>query len=229
MQNADQTYSQDLGGVTELLSGAFFIPFGRSTSHQLWSSSMVITPALRGLFGLRIDAAANTVYVDPHLPADWPTAAVKQLHVGDSICNLTFTREGPQLRARVATVSGKPVQLQTFHITDRANAGETLTFNPPAVEAAVPHLLPPLGSRTAQLKVLSQTEDTHSLTLELEAEAGTSADLIVRVNHSNLKLESVGATLGPTRADGLRSLRVVFPSGTGYRSQTVKLTWQPLP
>ena len=43
-QNADQTSTQDLGAITELLSGAFFQPFGRSTSHQLWSSAMVITP-----------------------------------------------------------------------------------------------------------------------------------------------------------------------------------------
>jgi hypothetical protein len=71
MQNADQTTTQDLGGVTELLSGAFFIPFGRSTSHQLWSSSMVITPALRGLFGIRIDAAMDAHFCPP-TPA--PTA-----------------------------------------------------------------------------------------------------------------------------------------------------------
>jgi hypothetical protein len=50
MENANLTRAQDLGAVTELLSGDFFVPFGRSTSHQLWSSAMVITPTLRGLF-----------------------------------------------------------------------------------------------------------------------------------------------------------------------------------
>ena len=52
MQNADLTWSQDLGAVTELPSGEFFRWFGRSTSHQLWSSAMVITPTVRGMFGL---------------------------------------------------------------------------------------------------------------------------------------------------------------------------------
>ena len=48
MQNAYLTWAQDLGAVTELLSGAYFVPFGRSSTHQLWSSAMVVTPVLRG-------------------------------------------------------------------------------------------------------------------------------------------------------------------------------------
>ncbi len=239
MQNADQTYSQDLGGVTELLSGAFFIPFGRSTSHQLWSSSMVITPALRGLFGLRIDAAANTLYVDPHLPADWHNASLRNLHVGDSICTLTFTREpaplGAVLRAHLITTSGKPMALSPESTpgqttmsavgssTNGPAIGDTVDLPLPAVEVAIPHGLPPQGSRTAQLKVLSQTEDAHSLTLEFEATS--TAELTVRPNRPNLKLQATGATLGALRSDGLQRLTVNFPSGTGYHQQTVKLTW----
>lgn len=223
MQNADQTTTQDLGGVTELLSGAFFIPFGRSTSHQLWSSSMVITSALRGLFGIRIDAATNTIYLDPHLPADWPAATIKQLHVGDSTCTLTLTRQGQQLKAHLETTSGKPALLKAELKTALATA-DTLSFPLPAVEVAIPHSLPPQGSRTAQLKVLSQTEDTHSLTLELEGNSGP-VDLSVRLNRPALNLKATGATLGSIRPDGLQNLTVNFPSGTGYQQQTVKLTW----
>ncbi|MGA2806890.1 MAG: amylo-alpha-1,6-glucosidase [Terracidiphilus sp.] len=68
MENANLTHAQDLGAVTELLSGDVFVPFGRSTSHQLWSSAMVITPTLRGLFGIDIDAQTKTITVNPHLP-----------------------------------------------------------------------------------------------------------------------------------------------------------------
>ena len=236
MQNADQTYSQDLGGVTELLSGAFFQPFGRSTSHQLWSSSMVITPALRGLFGIRIDAASNTIFLDPHLPADWPGAQVKLLHVGASICNLSYTREGPDLRVHAETVSGKPVLLQvdrsTTVIPGEAvilNAtpppSDTLRLPLPAVEIAIPHALPSLGSRTAQLKVLAQSEDAHSLTLDVEGEASTTANLQLRLNRPNLKPKATGATLNPTPMNGLQALTVTFGPGTGYQTQTVKLTW----
>ncbi len=70
MENANLTRAQDLGAVTELLSGDFFVPFGRSTSHQLWSSAMVITPTLRGLFGISINAQTKTITVNPHIPAE---------------------------------------------------------------------------------------------------------------------------------------------------------------
>ena len=243
MQNADQTYTQDLGGVTELLSGDFFQPFGRSTSHQLWSSSMAITPALRGLFGIRVDAQSTTVYLDPHLPADWPGAQVHQLHVGTSICNLAYTREGDGLKVSVETLSGSPVHLQ-IDTTDRAQArsstaairvtalnrakpsqSDTIRFPLPAVEVAIPHALPVPGSRTSQLKVLAQTETAHSITLELEAAAGTTSTLQIRLNHPGLKPQAAGASLNSIPANGLLPLTVTFRAGIGYQQQTVKLTW----
>ena len=228
MQNVDQTYTQDLGGVTELLSGDFFQPFGRSTSHQLWSSSMVITPALRGLFGIRVDAATNTIFLNPHLPADWPGAQIHQLHVGTSICNLVYTREGGGLRVHVEAVSGSPVHLQREKEPENRPVGlqsDTVRFNLPAIEIDIPHQLPSAGSRTGQLKVLSQYEDGRSATLELEAEAGTNAQLHIRQNHPNLKLKAAGAVLGDSLANGLTPLTVAFPPGTGYQTQTIKITW----
>ncbi len=81
MENANLTRAQDLGAATELLSGDFFVPFGRSTSHQLWSSAMVITPTLRGLFGISIDAQSKTITVNPHLPASWNSAEVRDLQL----------------------------------------------------------------------------------------------------------------------------------------------------
>ncbi|MGB6727095.1 MAG: hypothetical protein WBE74_14415, partial [Terracidiphilus sp.] len=69
MQNADMTWAQDPGNVTELLSGEFYQPLGRSTAHQLWSSAMVISPVVRGLFGLEWNVPQNTLTVTPHLPA----------------------------------------------------------------------------------------------------------------------------------------------------------------
>jgi glycogen debranching enzyme len=224
MQNADQTTSQDLGAVTELLSGAFFEPFGRSTSHQLWSSAMVLTPALRGLFGLQLDAAAKTVTLDPHLPADWPKAELNQLHVGDSVCSLTYTRDGADLKIHITTLSGAPVQLRS-DAKDSRVSGETLTLPLPPVEIAIPHGIPPLGSRTTQMKVLAQSGDARSMTLELEGEAATTAELGVRMNRPNLKLVAAGATLGATRGNGLRSLQVTFGPGTGYQRQKVTLSW----
>ena len=99
MENVNLTKAQDLGSVTELLSGDFFVPFGRSTSHQLWSSAMVITPVLRGLFGISIDAQTKTITVNPHLPAGWNHAEVQHLSLPGvaAPADLYFDRHGSHI------------------------------------------------------------------------------------------------------------------------------------
>ena len=221
MQNADLTTAQDLGAVTELLSGAFFQPFGRSTSHQLWSSAMVITPALQGLFGIDVDGAAHVVHLDPHLPADWPSAEIRTLHVGDSVANVRFERVGEEMTSSVETVAGPRVKLAL----KSASAAGRVSQRLPAVEVAIPHGLPLPGARTSQMKVLSQAATARSLTLELEAQGGSIVDLRMRRNRPGLRISTTGAAAGSPDRDGLMPLTVSFPAGTGYTAQTVVLSW----
>jgi glycogen debranching enzyme len=229
MQNADLTTAQDLGAVTELLSGAFFQPFGRSTSHQLWSSAMVITPALRGLFGVDIDGLSNSVYLDPHLPADWDHASVDRLHVGGSVCSLEYQREARRLVVKLSTLSGPAIRLASVVKDSRVLAdGSSVAFALPAVEVAVPHGLPLPGARTAQMKMLSEVAEAHSLKLELEAEAGATVELMIRRNMAKLNLHVDGGTMVDTAAGkgaGLEKLMVKFPQGTGYQQSVVTLSW----
>lgn len=227
MQNAELTTAQDLGAVTELLSGDYFIPFGRSTSHQLWSSAMVITPVLTGMFGIEADALTGTIRLDPHLPADWNEAEVERVHVGDSACTLHFERRGQTMIARATTIAGRPVRLVPGVAGARVmEDGAEVAFPLPAVEVAIPHGLPLPGARTTQMKVLDQTAAARSLTLDLEAEAGTAVTLKVRENAAKLKLTAEGGTLtAADRPDGLDLLRVEFPEGNGYTQKTVELRW----
>jgi glycogen debranching enzyme len=230
MQNAEQTTTQDLGAVTELLSGAFFQPFGRSTSHQLWSSAMVIIPALRGMFGIDIDGLSNTVRLDPHLPADWNHAEVDNLHVGSSLCSLNYARENQNLVVRLKNISGPAIRLETAAKGARVAAdGSSVAFMLPPVEIAVRHGLPLPGARTAQMKVLEETLEAHSLTLGLEAVAGSTVELKVRYNKPKLKIRAEGATIVTSAkekgSDGLDSLIVNFPAGAGYQQKTVTLSW----
>ena len=220
MQTADLTNAQDLGAVTELLSGAFFEPFGRSTSHQLWSSAMVVVPALRGLFGIDLDAPAGLIHVHPNLPADWDHAAVRRLHAGASICDLTYHRRGATLVVQSRTISGPSLKLTSDAQGARVSPdGTAITFILPTVEVAVSHGLPLPGSRTAQMKVLNETHTLHTLTLELEAMAGSTSTLKLRRNLPKINLTAEGAMIGGD------TLRVVFPEGTGYQPQTVTLRW----
>src|SRR4029077_8278168 len=100
MQNAGLTWSQDLGAVTELLSGELFQPLGRSSSHQVWSSAMVVTPALRGLFGLDWDAPNRVLRVAPNLPADWGRARLHNVPLGNSRLEVEFSREAGRMVVR---------------------------------------------------------------------------------------------------------------------------------
>ena len=71
-----------LGYVTELLSGDFNAPFGRSSHHQVWSEAMTVTPLLRGLLGLEVSNLGETVSFTPQLPADWSVVEVRRLRAG---------------------------------------------------------------------------------------------------------------------------------------------------
>ena len=214
MQNLDLTWAQDLGAVTELLSGAYFQPFGRSTTHQLWSSAMVLTPAIRGLFGLGFDAQQNAITVDPHLPADWDHATLRHVPAGSHAVDLTFQREGAVLLVRA---SGNQVKL--LGPSGTAGKNGELRIPLPGVEVAIPHDLPLPGASTQQLKVLSQQSAAHSLTLELEAQGGSSYDLPLRLNGVKGAIHTENATA----SDG--KLHIAFPAGEGYQKQNVKVSW----
>ena len=232
MENANLTRAQDLGSITELLSGDFFVPFGRSTSHQLWSSAMVITPTLRGLFGISIDAQTKTVTVNPHLPAGWTGAGIRHLAVGNDTVDLVFTRLGSDLIVKVQGENAGTIKLATSMPGARQFAGERLEIPGPGVEVE-PEILAPLpGARTEFPRVLSQTLSSKHLALTLEGPAGSEFRLPVFVSWHLQKLDVDGATLeSPSESDKRRAtvpaevLTGHFPPGEGWKTITVTLTW----
>ncbi len=218
MQNAGLTWTQDLGNVTELLSGEFFRPLGRSTSHQLWSAAMVISPALRGLFGVGWNAATGTITLDPHLPATWDHATVRRLPIGSAQTDLVFERVGEEMVVRATG----GMHLASAVKGARASGAE-LRLPLPAVEVAIAEHLPREGDMTHQMKVLDQTAGDRSLTLRLAAMAGAQETIAVRRNRAGLAVRVEGATIAGGGA--LETMTVEFPAGTGYVEKTVRLTW----
>ncbi len=226
-ENADLTTAQDLGAVTELLSGAFFEPFGRSTSHQLWSSAMVVTPLLRGLFGIEVDAVAGTIRLDPHLPAAWDQAAVRRLRLGRTTVDLEFKRRGQQMEVRMKTIDGPVVKLVSAAKAGVSQAnGAVLVLPLPAVEVGLEAQMVLPGERTHGMKVLSEAVSGRSMTLELEAPGGTTGQLRVRLNVAGMPVVAEGGTLLPAEGSGtMQRLVVEFPQGQGYGARTVTLRW----
>jgi hypothetical protein len=214
MQNAAMTSSQDLGAVTELLSGEFFQPFGRSSSHQLWSSAMVLTPAIRGLFGLEADALHHMLRVHPQLPAAWETATLRNVAVGGTVFDLRFRKHHgkllidassaePQLLCLAAGVDCEATTARMHH----------LELNLPAFEIDLPQVLPPVGSPTVFAKIVAQSENG----LEIEGVAGSVAELNVRFARPPSQIS--GAILDHEK------LTVRFPAGEGYQRIAVRFTY----
>lgn len=90
MATALLTFQGALGYVTELLSGDFNAPFGRSSHHQVWSEAMVVSPLVRGLLGVEADAGGRTLRIAPQLPATWDKVIVRNVAAGSARYDLTF-------------------------------------------------------------------------------------------------------------------------------------------
>jgi hypothetical protein len=152
------TWAQDLGACTELLSGAFYQPMGRSSSHQLWSSAMVLTPAIRGLLGLNWDADGKLT-IKPNLPPDWD-----HVHAHSDRIDIEIKRENGVLAI--------------------THNGQHSTLPLPPVEIDLDHFAPNPGAETEQIKALFQ--DAHSVTFE--AMGGASYDLPLRINQPGVAI-----------------------------------------
>ena len=219
MESANLTRTQDLGAVTELLSGDFFVPFGRSTSHQLWSSAMVITPTLRGLFGITIDAQTKTITVNPHLPASWDSAEVLNIQIPGGTTSLYFTRESNQMEVYLSPTEGDEWRLHsdqpgaTFGPLDKALAKklritpqEGLRIPQPALEvdgSAWPYMAtvteagalmntPPLpGARTSRFRILYSDYSDNKVILTAEGLADSDGVVsIIRRGHFLPKVQT---------------------------------------
>jgi hypothetical protein len=228
MRNVDLTWAQDPGFVTEVLSGRFFQPLGRSSSHQLWSSAMVLSPAIRGLFGIDADALHRNVQLQPHLPASWDFAEIRNVRVGDDLYEITFKRDRNHLLATVRsaqpTVLCVNSQNETCH--DQSATTRTVSLPLPQVEVSLPEQqLPEAGTPTTQPRVTDESYHAEQLSLTLEGIAGTTVDLFLRNN-----------MLGPSskrardfKVEGAErigdKLRVTFPQGSGFMTKKVDISW----
>ncbi|MEW6508464.1 MAG: amylo-alpha-1,6-glucosidase [Bacteroidota bacterium] len=86
-----------LGFVEEVLHGAEYRPSG-VCSHQCWSQTMVIQPAIEGMLGLEVDALNNKVSLSPRFPADWNFAEVEGIKLVNKTVNFDMKRgEGKTL------------------------------------------------------------------------------------------------------------------------------------
>ncbi|MCC7054496.1 MAG: hypothetical protein IT355_14600 [Gemmatimonadaceae bacterium] len=86
------------GRNPEVLSGRLYKPLDTAVPQQFFATSMVLTPLIRGLLGIDVDAPRRRLRIAPHLPADWDTVRVDNIPVGPDRISLLIVRDGTGLR-----------------------------------------------------------------------------------------------------------------------------------
>ena len=109
--NALLTYDGSLGHVAEVLSGSYYQTLSSGSPHQIWSSAMVISPLLTGLFGLDADALDNHLLFNPHVPADWTTFTIRHVTAGSCTLDLRYKKTMNDITLDVSSNSATDCRL----------------------------------------------------------------------------------------------------------------------
>jgi len=90
-------FDESLGRNPEVISGRVYKPLDTAVPHQFFATSMVLTPLVRGLLGLEVDAPAGRLRVAPHLPPEWDSVRVEGLALGAARVGVQIVRRGRTL------------------------------------------------------------------------------------------------------------------------------------
>ena len=190
------------GHVTEVLSGDRYEPLSTSTPQQTWSAAMIVSPLLHGLFGLETNAAVCEIALKPHVPADWYSFTIGNLHVGSTTLTLRFRRDGSKNREDMR-----------LDIARNGSGQCTLDFSPALglrahIESAT------LNGRAIRYRIDSNDEDQHA-SLHFQVPAGKST-LRMRIA-GDFEL-SIASQL-PAYGSASRGLRILSTSWTPERDR----------
>ena len=94
-------FDQALGRNPEVISGRLYKPLDTAVPQQFFATSMVLTPLIRGLLGIDVDAPARRVTIAPHLPPDWNSVAVDHVPVGTGQLSFVLRRSAGRITASV--------------------------------------------------------------------------------------------------------------------------------
>jgi glycogen debranching enzyme len=193
------------GHVTEVLSGDYYQPLSTSSPHQIWSAAMVISPLLRGLFGLQFNAQDHALTFAPHLPADWKSVSVQQVAAGADSVNLSYSRGTESITITAGRKGDAPVRLNfSPALSPRAEVlgvtlnGKAIAFRTEP-HASDQHLIvaADLGAGSSTLKVRVRNDFAVSVANALPALGSTSQGLRIlsqswNAAHDTFTLETEG-------------------------------------
>jgi hypothetical protein len=159
---------------------------------------MVISPILRGLFGLQTDAEKHQVTLAPHIPADWTSFTMRNLRVGEAGLELHYRKTSDTI-----TLEAK-----------RSGNGDCWVEFSPALSLRTEVVSVELNGRPLAFKVQPNQNDQHLL-VRFPVYGGPNS-LAIRVkNDFGLTLTNELPSLGSAS----RGLRVISESWNVARNQ----------
>lgn len=174
------------GHVTEVLSGDYYQPLSTSSPHQIWSAAMVISPMLRGMLGLKFDAAAKLLTFAPHTPANWNRFAIRHVAAGNDSVDVHFSRAADSI-----TVTA-----------ERSGSAELKMDFRPAVSVRAGVSSVTLNGRRVPFRLEPHDNDQH-LVIEANLVAGTNTLKVVLRNNFAVSYAARLPLLGSS-SQGLR-------------------------
>jgi glycogen debranching enzyme len=164
--NALLAFDGSLGHVTEVLSGTNYEPLSTSSPQQIWSAAMVVSPMLRGMFGLQRDARKHTLTFAPHVPVDWEWYTLRNVGIGGSQVDLRSKRtvgevvlEVSQSNAESFTLNYEPAISARAKVLEVDLNGKPLPYHVSASESdqhVVIHT--PLTGKTNTIRIRMQND-----------------------------------------------------------------------
>ncbi|MFN7997777.1 MAG: GH116 family glycosyl hydrolase [Bryobacteraceae bacterium] len=99
------------GNTTEVLSGDVYSPLSTASSHQTWSAAMIVSPLLRGLFGLSVNSLDRRIVLAPHLPASWVHFEIRNVALTGGTVDFTYSRDDREATLRVRNRGSQAFEL----------------------------------------------------------------------------------------------------------------------
>jgi glycogen debranching enzyme len=187
-----------LGHFTEVLSGDYNQSFATSSPHQIWSAAMVVSPILRGMFGLQTDAEKHQITLAPHVPADWTGFAIRNVRVGGVGVDFQYHKNADSVTLE----------------TKRTGTGDCWVEFSPAFSLRTDVVSVQVNGRPLPFKLQENGNDKH-VYLRFPV-SGVADSVVIRVkNDFGLALANELPALGSAS----RGLRVLSESWNSARSQ----------
>lgn len=202
--NALLAFDGSLGHFTEVLSGDYYQSFETSSPHQIWSAAMVISPMLRGMFGLKSDAEAHEVTLAPHLPATWTEFALSNVRMGSARVDFRFH---------------KTTESVVLEVTRQGADDGWVTFSP-AFSLRTEIISASLNGRALPFQVKPNANDKH-VSVRFPLKGGANQVVIHVKNDFGLTLSNDLPSLGSKS----REMRLISESWNSTRTEvTLKVT-----